>query len=139
MIVSWYNEEQGNITGFDSVDLGVDLSIPIGATQFQGDGATVTGLSIVQSTSSQTGNPQFPSEFFDLSEDVAGTVLNAGDTLEVTIPITLNLALELDYEFLVTITATGTSGQNCTGTELFSFTAGGSPADIGIGSGCPEL
>ena len=114
------------------------MSIPIGAGQFDGDGATVTGLSVVSSTTSENPDiPDFPSEFFDLSEEVAGTVLNAGETLEVTIPITLNLALELDYEFLVTMTATGTAGQNCTGTEFFEFTAGGSPAAIGIGTSCP--
>ena len=139
VIVSWFNEEQGNITGFDSVDLGIDLNIPLDAGQFEGDGATVTSLQVVQSTTSQTGNPDFPSEFYDLTDDVAGLVLSAGDNLEVSIPITLNLALKLDYNFLVTMSATGINGQNCTGTEILAFTAGGSPAEIGIGTGCPEL
>ena len=139
VIVSWYNEEQGNITGFDSVDLGIDLSIPLDAGQFAGDGATVTGLAVIQSTTSQNGDPDFPSKFYDLSMVVAGTNLMAGESLEVNLPLTLNLALELDYEFLVTMTATSTSGHNCTGTEFLTFTAGGSPAAIGIGSGCPKL
>ena len=139
VIVSWYNEEQGNITGFDSVDLGIDLRIPIDAGQFAGDGTTVTGLAVIQSTTSQNGDPDFPSKFYDLSKVVAGTNLTAGESLEVNLPITLNLALELDYEFLITMTASGTTGQNCTGTKLLSFTVGGSPSKIGIGSGCPEL
>lgn len=134
--MSWFNEEQGNITGFDSASFSVVVTIPIESTEFEGDGAVVTGLTVAQATTSPEGDVQIPPQFFNFTEEVAGTVLTAGSTLEAAIEIELNLALELVYDFLVTLTADGVSGQECIGTEILSFTAGGSLTNDGLGTGC---
>lgn len=120
VIVSWTNEDQGNVAAVESVLFNIDQQI--------GDKATVTGVTFVQSTTSQIGNPDFPSKFYNFSDNVAGTVVGPGDTLEMSLPITLNLAFEVDYEFVVTITAIGANGQNCTAMNRLSFTAGGALA-----------
>jgi hypothetical protein len=140
VIVSWYNEKQGNITGFDNQTFSLKLNIPIGANQWEGDGSVVTSLLVAQTTTSAPGEVEYPPVFYNFTNLVAGTVLQAGETFVVDdLSIEINLAVEQEYNFLITLTTEGTNGRPCTGSELLSFTAGGSPAAIGVGSGCPEL
>lgn len=139
VIVSWFNEDQGNITGFANASFDINLNIPIEANQWEGAGATVTSLTVIQSSTTVPGEVDYPDQFYNFTDDVYGTVLEPGKTYEAEMNIEINLAVERTYNFLVSMEALGANGRPCTGTDLISFTAGGSPASIGIGSGCPEL
>ena len=138
VVVGWFNEEQGLITGFDNATFAVTVDIPIGA-QLNGQSATVSSLTIAQTTSSAPGNPVTPPKFFNLTDQVAGTVLTEGSTFEVETEIELDLSLEQDYIMLITLVAETETGKPCTSTGLYNFTAGGSIAAPDTPGACPEL
>ena len=121
VIVGWYNEEQGNITGFTNYSFTIDIDVPIEAN-FGGDTITVTTLVIAQQTTWPDGTTQ--SNLYDLSDEVAGIVVESGDTFSAGIELDVDLSLQKDYAFVITMTGVTDSGQECTGTELLDFTAG---------------
>lgn len=136
MIVGWFNEEQGNITGFDNTTFSVAVDIPIDAAQFEGQPATVSGLTILKSSTTVDGITSAP-EFFNLTDSVAGTQVGPGETFDADLAIPINLAIEQEYTFLVTLSAQTVTGVDCTATEILQFTAGGSPLDLGSTQACP--
>ena len=136
VIVGWYNEEQGNITGFDNTTFSVSVDIPIDAVQFEGQPATVTGLTILKSSTTSDGITATP-EFFNLTDSVAGTQVGPGETFDAELAIPINLAVEAEYTFLVTLSAETVTGVDCTATEILQFTAGGSPLELGSTQACP--
>lgn len=138
VIWGWYNEEQGNITGATNFDFGVSVDLPIDAVEYGGEDFTVTGLTIVvSSTPTAIGVFEFPPVTYDLTDSVVGTTVASGSSLDADLSIDLNMAVEQEYTFLITMTAETASGVECTANELIQFTAGGSPLDLGFLNDCP--
>jgi hypothetical protein len=139
VIAGWFNEEQGNITGFDNVTAIVDATIDLTADLFSDGPATVQTLSILETRTETVTGIELPATFYNLTSSVAGTVLNPGDEFRVEAAIPIDLSLEYRYEFLVTMTATKASGQVCTGNGLLEFTRGGLPELEAGGPSCEAI
>jgi len=137
VIYGWFNEEQGNLTCAVNSTFAVEAQIPLTA-DFNDGSATVTGLTIASTAESTTaGTESFEPQFYNLTDSVAGQQLNAGDSLEVAFNVPLNGAFEMDYSFLITMSLETASGDDCTGSSLFTFTAGGLP-DLEFGNDACE-
>ena len=137
VIVGWFNEEQGNITGFANTSFAVSVDIPIDAIQFAGQDATVSGLTILKSSTTVGSNITAPTELYNLTDVVAGTQVGPGETFDADLNLPIDLGVEREYTFLVTLTAATASGVDCTATEVLQFTAGGSPLELGSIQTCP--
>jgi len=111
-LVIWVNEDQGTISCFANQTFELDVTVPI---EFEGGPATVTSLTVASNV-----DPFF----FNLTDKVAGTQIDAGDTLEVSIAIPIDLTQKQTYNLLITLVAVTLDGRDCRATDLISFTAG---------------
>ena len=135
-IVGWFNEEQGNITGFANTSVSVTASIPISADLLgdTGGSATVDTLTIITTATPVDGSEALPPTFFNLTDSVAGVVLQPDQEFKAEIAVPLDLGIPYNYNFLITLTATTDAGRVCTGTGLLDFQAGGLPPGLEFGN-----
>ena len=114
-LVQFLNEEQGNVTCF---------VIPI---DIQGDSATLENLTALTNFAG----------FLDFSDQVRGQPLEAGGSVYLTIPTTLDLTERRRHTALTTISAMANpSGVLCQGTEFSSFLAGSPKVSVCYGAFC---
>ena len=111
-LVIWVNEDQGTVSCFANQTFNLDITVPI---ELEGGPATVTSLTVASNV-----DPFF----FNLTDKVAGAVVDAGDTLEASIAIPIDLTVKQTYNLLITLTALTADGRDCRATDLVSFTAG---------------
>lgn len=111
-LVIWVNEDQGTVSCFANQTFDLDITVPI---DIEGGPATLESLTVASNV-----DPFF----FNLTDKIAGTVADAGDSIQVSIAIPIDLTIKKTYNLLITLTATTAGGQFCTATELTSFTAG---------------
>jgi hypothetical protein len=111
-LVEWLNDAQGKISCFVSQNFELDITIPI---DIEGGPATVTGLTVASNVEPY---------FFNLTDDVFGTVVPAGGTFQADIGVPIDLTQKKTYTLLITVDAVTTIGRLCRATELTSFTAG---------------
>ena len=98
-LVEWVNEVQGRISCFANQTFDLDISIPV---DIRGDTATMETLTIASNVEPF---------FFNLTDKVAGVVVNAGDVLEVNIAVPIDLTSRKTYNLLITLTAVTDTGQ----------------------------
>ena len=112
ILVEWTNEEQGTISCFGNASFTVTVNIPL---EFTGGPAAVTSLTVASNV-----DPFF----FNLTDSVAGQVINAGDSFIAEVSIPLDFSKKQTYNLLVTLTAETADGATCTASDLLSFEAG---------------
>jgi len=111
-LVEWVNDVQGTVSCFANQSFELDITIPI---DIEGGPATVTGLVVASNV-----DPFF----FNLTDQVAGTVVDAGGSFNVEVGIPIDLTTRMTYNLLITVDAVTRLGRLCRATELTSFTAG---------------
>lgn len=111
-LVIWVNEDQGVVSCFANQTFELDITIPL---DIEGGPATMETLTVASNV-----DPFF----FNLTDKVAGTVVEAGESITVAISIPIDLTTKKTYNLLITVTAITTLGRICRATELTSFTAG---------------
>ena len=111
-LIQWVNEEQGVISCFANQTFDLDITIPV---DIEGGPATLTSLTVASN---------IDPFFFNLTDAVLGTELDAGETLSTSINVTIDLTFQLTYNLLFTVTGETASGKVCRATDLASFTAG---------------
>ena len=111
-LVIWVNEDQGVVSCFANQTFDLDITVPI---DIEGGPATLTALTVASNV-----DPFF----FNLTDKIAGTVVDAGDNVEATIAIPIDLTIKQTYNLLITLTAITQTGVLCSATDLTSFTAG---------------
>ena len=111
-LVIWVNEEQGVVSCFANQTFELDITVPL---DIQGGPAMVNSLTIASNV-----DPFF----FNLTDKVAGIIVDAGDTIQTSVSIPIDLTSRRTYNLLITLTATTMEGKICRATELTSFTAG---------------
>jgi uncharacterized repeat protein (TIGR01451 family) len=114
-LVSFFNEEQGNVSTFEFLEFDLDIQIPI----------TIEGEEICLETLTAITN--FVGDL-DLSDQVAGMCIPPGGTITVTLGATIDASMQQRYSVLATLTGfQQPSQQFCMGTDFISFVAGGLP------------
>lgn len=111
-LVIWINEDQGTVSCFANQTFDLDITVPI---DIVGGPATVQSLTVASNV-----DPFF----FNLTDKVNGIELNAGDTLQTSLSIPIDLTVKRTYNLLITLLALTATGQECSATDLTSFTAG---------------
>lgn len=111
-LVIWVNEDQGRVACFANQTFKLDATVPI---DIQGGTAIMRSLTVASNV-----DPFF----FNLTDEVIGATVGAGDTFQAVISIPIDLTQKRTYNLLVTLGAVTQSGQVCRATELTSFTAG---------------
>lgn len=111
-LIQWINEDQGVISCFANQTFDMDITIPI---EIEGGPATLTSLTVASNV-----DPFF----FNLTDQVAGTVLDGGETLSTSINIPLDMTTRKTYNLLMTVFAVTESGRICKASNLQSFSAG---------------
>jgi len=111
-LVGFYNEEQGNITCFETFSLSIDVLIPISVA---GESATFQTMTAMTNFAG----------FLDLTDQVVGLTVEPGGSVPVSLEGTLDLTERKTYSSLFTISAVlNPSGQLCQGMSFDSFVAG---------------
>lgn len=111
-LVLWVNEVQGTVSCFANQTFELDITIPI---DIVGGPATLTSLTVASN---------IDPFFFNLTEKVGGTEVDAGDTVSASIAVPIDLTTRKTYNLLVTVFAETATGQLCRASELTSFEAG---------------
>lgn len=111
-LVQFFNELQGQVTCFETFDIFLDVTIPF----------TIQGESVTLQT--MTAMTNFAG-FLDLTEQVAGQVVEPGGSVPVVLQGTLDLTVRQTYSAFTTITGIESpSGNFCEGMDFSSFVAG---------------
>ena len=111
-LVIWVNEDQGVVSCFANQTFNLDITVPI---ELQGGPATVTSLTVASNV-----DPFF----FNLTDRIAGTVVDAGDSLQTSFAIPIDLTIKRTYNLLLTLSAVTADGRDCHAAELMTFIAG---------------
>jgi len=111
-LVIWVNEEQGLVSCFANQTFQLDITVPI---TLEGAPATLETLTVASNV-----DPFF----FNLTNQIAGITVDAGDTIQTTITIPVDLTIKRTYNLLITLTAVTLAGQPCISNALTSFSAG---------------
>jgi len=121
-LVIWANYEQGTASCFANQTFNFEINVPINDILFEGESATINSLTVASNVEPF---------FYDLSAEVAGQVVQPGDSIQSSFTIPIDLTVYQEYNILITLQATTSDGRNCTGTALSSFTAGEPLAPMG--------
>lgn len=111
-LIIWVNEDQGTVSCFANQTFELDITVPI---DIQGGPATMQSLTV-----SSNVEPFF----FNLTDEIAGVALDAGQSIQAVITIPVDLTEKKTYNLLITLSAVTAAGQRCGATELTSFSAG---------------
>jgi hypothetical protein len=114
-LVVFVNEVQGTVSCFANATLIFDITVPI---DIEGGIVTLTSLTVITNIDNANGG------IFDLSDQVAGVVVTPGSPFVATAMITLDLTQRMKYTGLGTIASVTDEGEECSGTDFFTFTAG---------------
>ncbi len=121
-LVEYTNPVQGLVSIYAASNFTFNITIPI---DVDGDAATLESVTAL----ANFGGPNFSPNFFDLSDQVAGQVLQPGSSVTINIPTNLDLTKRRRYTLLTNAVALANpSGQRCTGSDFLSFLAG-NPAE----------
>ena len=110
-LVQFFNSEQGNVTCFADATFDFDILIPITIT---GGSITLESLKILSNFDG----------FIDLSDQIQGRVVSAGDTVPVTLQVNFDLTERRRYTLFAQLSGTGSQGEQCLGQDFESFFAG---------------
>jgi hypothetical protein len=114
-LVEFINELQGNVTCFNDANFGFEIVVPV---TIDGDAAEIIAL---------TANTNFAG-FLDLSDQVAGQVVEPGGSISANIVTTFDLTVRQRYTLLIQVVASAVpTGTICTGTNFTEFLAGNPP------------
>ncbi|GAX25238.1 hypothetical protein FisN_5Lu374, partial [Fistulifera solaris] len=114
-LVEFVNELQGNVTCFNDANFGFEIVVPV---TIDGDAAEIIAL---------TANTNFAG-FLDLSDQVAGQVVEPGGSISANIVTTFDLTTRQRYTLLIQVVASAVpTGTICTGTNFTEFLAGNPP------------
>jgi len=112
----WFNNTvQGNVTC--AVDLTLGFSIENIAEGFN---------AILSSLTSITNFPG--NEFINLTDQVAGQILQAGDTVPFSFGVSIDTSIRQRYTAFSTIQGSSPEGFSCRSTDFLNFTAGNTNA-----------
>lgn len=111
-LVQWVNDIQGVVTCFANQTFDLDITVPL---DVQGGPATLTNLMIASNVEPF---------FFNMTDKVAGSVLEPGETFSTSISVPLDLTTRKVYNFAISVQAATSTGQICNANNLQSFTAG---------------
>jgi hypothetical protein len=116
-LVEWINVEQGTVTCFATAIIDVDILIPV---FIAGDNITLASLQTITNLPARV----------NLTDDVFGETLTAGETLTVSFPFEIDLTISRRYTFLTSITGVSDLGIVCDGRTFSSFIAGTPPPQV---------
>lgn len=112
-LTGFYNTVQGNITCFATANFGLQVQLPLDVNGSRG--ATLTSMTLVTNF---VGS-------IDLTEEVAGAVVEPGGSTVATVQGVIDLTERKRYTILAQMTGIGTMTQSvCTGSNLIEFFAG---------------
>jgi hypothetical protein len=117
-IVEFTNEEQGLVSCFQTFSFDLQIAIPIAVEG--GEAITLTNL---------TADTNFAG-FFDLTDQVAGTTVQPGESVVATLEGTVDFSTEKTYALDFRIEGTNSDGELCIGQDSLSFVAGGLPPQV---------
>lgn len=113
-LVEFFNELQGNVTCFAAAEFDFEVQIPIDVAA----GTTSVRLETLTALTSFAG-------FQDLTPQIAGEVVEAGGSINVSVNATLDLTVYKRYTILSTLVGTGLPNNiACRGTDFNTFFAG---------------
>jgi hypothetical protein len=111
-LVQWVNDFQGVVSCYANQTFELDITAPL---DVQGGPAILTSLTIASNVEPF---------FFDMTDKLAGNVLEPGATLSVSVSVPLDLTSRKVYNFAISVQASTSTGQICSAKDLQSFTAG---------------
>jgi hypothetical protein len=111
-LVQWVNDVQGVVSCYANRTFDLDITAPL---DVQGGPAILTSLTIASNVEPF---------FFNMTDKVAGNVLEPGETLSISISVPLDLTSRKSYNYAITVQASTSTGQICRVDDLQSFTAG---------------
>ena len=114
-LVLFINNEQGVVSCFQNATLSFDIDVPI---DIVGGRAELTSLTII--TNIDNGN----NGVYDLSDIVAGQIIEPGVPFQTGVSIEIDLTVRQKYTALSTIVGKTDEGQSCFGTDFYEFEAG---------------